>query len=143
MIKISQNYEQLKILLEEALQEKKVVQKDFFQLNVKRTEVEENMMPMLLYVMDRRDAKKNLRVNFWEEGGPGGIVDHGAGKREFFTEGTKALFESSSVFVKEASSEYFYFKKGADPFEVKQGGFFIGLAVLNCVEIDLPIPVKG
>ena len=42
MIKISQNYEQLKILLEEALQEKKVVQKDFFQLNVKRTEVEEN-----------------------------------------------------------------------------------------------------
>ena len=52
---ISQNYEQVKLNLEEALQEKKVIEQDYFQLNVRRSEVQDNMMPPLLYAMDRRD----------------------------------------------------------------------------------------
>ena len=82
-------------------------------------------------------------MNFLDKGGEGGIVNHGAGKRDFFTAGIKALFESSSVFEKEGESEFFYFKKGADILTTRQAGFFVGLAVLNCVEVNLPFPVQG
>ena len=42
-------------------------------------------------------------------------MDYGAGKQGFFTKGIKALIESSTVFEKEAESEFFYLKKGANP----------------------------
>ena len=61
--------------------------------------------PACLYCL-RLVIKKSLRVNFLDEGGEGGIVDHGAGKGDFFTAGIKALFESSSVFEKEGESEF-------------------------------------
>ena len=47
----------------------------------------------------------------------------------------------NSVFEKEGGTEFFYFKKGADTLKTRQAGFYIGLAVLNCVEVNLPFLV--
>ena len=92
--------------------------------------------------MDKADLSKSLRFNFVGEGAhDAGILDYGGGKKDFFQTGIKALFEKGTVFTKSEDSNFYYLAKGVEEIKFKQAGHFLGLAVLNNVEVQLPVPV--
>ena len=129
------------MLMEEAVRFGAAPAKDFWVFEISREQIDQNEAPQILYKVDRNISKKSLRVNFLGEGGTSGIVDFGAGKRDLFVSGSKALFESNTVFTRQENTDFYWLRKGAQTELVKQAGFFLGMAVLNCVEITLPLPV--
>ena len=88
-MKVSQNYEQLCLVLEETLENGEIPKEDFCRLTVVREAVVKNLLPHELYRLDTKKMKKSIRITFENEGN---MVDFGAGRREFFKIATKALF---------------------------------------------------
>ena len=97
-MKVSQNYEQLCLVLEETLENGvleetlengEIPKEDFCRLTVVREAVVKNLLPHELYRLDTKKMKKSIRITFQNEGN---MVDFGAGRREFFKIATKALF---------------------------------------------------
>ena len=118
------------------------MEKDFYLMHVNRKDVKDNKMPLLMFYMDRSDLSKSLRFNFVGEGAQdAGILDYGGGKKDFFQTGMKALFEEGTVFTKREGSSMYYLAKGVEEIKFKQAGHFLVLAVLNNVEVQLPVPV--
>ena len=101
MLHISQDWKRLRPSLDGSLATGKIVEKDFNLMHVNRKEVKDNMMPLLMFYMDKADLSKSLRFNFVGEGAhDAGILDYGGGKKDFFQMGIKALFEKGTVFTK-------------------------------------------
>ena len=131
-MKVSQNYEQLRLVLEETLENGEISKEDFCRLTVVREAVVKNLLPHELYRLDTKKMKKSIRITFQNEGN---MVDFGAGRREFFKIATKALFAAGEVFCQEEKCDFFRLKKGAELLLVKEAGFLLGLATLNNIEL--------
>ena len=137
-MKVSQNYEQLCLVLEETLENGEIPKEDFCRLTVVREAVVKNLLPHELYRLDTKKMKKSIRITFENEGN---MVDFGAGRREFFKIATKALFAAGEVFCQEEKCDFFRLKKGAELLLVKEAGFLLGLATLNNIEVALSFSV--
>jgi ubiquitin-protein ligase E3 A len=113
-----------------------VMESPYFQLEISR----ENMVEDSIKQFTRKDInlKKPLRVKFIGEEG----VDEGGVKKEFFHLLIKKLFEDShQIFSYKTSERVYWFNPASGDLKLFElFGIVLGLAIFNCVNVDINFP---